>query len=276
MNFVMRRSYIGPVEAVILDWAGTAVDYGCLAPAAVFVEVFEQHDIHLTLSQARGPMGMFKKDHIRTLLQLESVASQWQTVHDRLWTEDDVEQLYQEFIPLQRNVIAQYADPIPGVVETIDRLRDRGLKIGSTTGYTRALLDVLAPAAQARGYAPDTIVCADEVPAGRPYPWMCYRNQIDLNVYPGEVCVKIGDTVPDIEEGLNAGMWTIGVVKCGNEIGLSESEIAQLPAAELDARLKAGHKHLRYAGAHYTVDSLTEVPALLEAINTRLARGERP
>jgi phosphonoacetaldehyde hydrolase len=95
-------------------------------------------------------------------------------------------------------------------------------------------------------------------------------------VYPGEVCVKIGDTVPDIEEGLNAGMWTIGVVKCGNEIGLSESEIAQLPAAELDARLKAGHKHLRYAGAHYTVDSLAEVPALIDAINERLSHGERP
>jgi phosphonoacetaldehyde hydrolase len=276
MNFVIRRSYIGPVEAVILDWAGTTVDYGCLAPAAVFVEVFEQHDIHLTLSQARGPMGMFKKDHIRALLQLESVASQWQIVHDRLWTEEDVEQLYQAFIPLQLNVIAQYADPIPGVVETIGALRERGLKIGSTTGYTRALMDVLAPEARRRGYAPDALICADEVPAGRPYPWMCYRNQIDLNVYPSEVCVKIGDTVPDIEEGLHAGMWTMGVVKCGNEIGLNESEIAQLPAAELAARLKAGHKHLRYAGAHYTVDDLSEAPSLIDAINERLARGERP
>lgn len=276
MNFVMHRSYIGPVEAVILDWAGTTVDYGCRAPAAVFVEVFEQHDIHLTLSQARGPMGMYKKDHIRALLQLESVASQWQTVHDRLWTEDDVEQLYQEFIPLQLNVITHYADPIPGVAQTIATLRERGLKIGSTTGYTRALMDVLAPEAKVRGYAPDVVVCADEVPAGRPSPWMCYLNQIQLGVYPGAVCVKIGDTVPDIEEGLNAGMWTIGAVKCGNEIGLSESEIAQLPPLELEARLKAGHKHLRYAGAHYTVDNLSEVPVLIDAINEWLVRGEKP
>ena len=150
------------------------------------------------------------------------------------------------------------------------------MKIGSTTGYTRVLMDVLAPEASARGYAPDAIVCADEVPAGRPYPWMCYLNQIQLGVYPGEVCVKIGDTVPDIEEGLNAGMWTIGVVQCGNEIGLSESEIGQLPPLELEARLKAGHKHLRYAGAHYSIDSLSEVPALIDAINERLVHGERP
>jgi phosphonoacetaldehyde hydrolase len=155
-------------------------------------------------------------------------------------------------------------------------LRERGLKIGSTTGYTRSLMRVLAPAARQRGYAPDAIVCADEVPAGRPYPCMCYPNQIQLRAYPGEVCVKIVDIVPDIEEGLNAGMWTIGVVKCGNEIGLSESAIAQVPPAELEARLKAGHKHLRYAGARYTVDNLREVPPLVDAITDRLARSERP
>jgi phosphonoacetaldehyde hydrolase len=165
---------------------------------------------------------------------------------------------------------------IDGAAAPAAEIRARGLKIGSTTGYTRALMEILAPAAQARGYAPDAIICADEVPAGRPYPWMCYRNQIDLSVYPSEVCVKIGDTVPDVEEGLNAGMWTIGVVECGNEIGLNDSEIVQLPTAELEERLNAGHKHLRYAGAHYTVDSLSEVPALIDVINERLVRGERP
>jgi len=264
------------LKAVILDWAGTTVDYGCMAPAAVFIETFRQHGVSVTMAQARAPMGKFKKDHIREITQMEPVAAQWRAVHGKPCSEADVEAMYHDFLPLQIAVIAQYADVIPGVVETIADFRERGLKIGSTTGYTRAIMDVLAPLAAQHGYAPDAAVCADEVPAARPYPWMCYRNQIELNVYPSEVCVKIGDTVPDIDEGLNAGMWTIGVVKCGNEIGLSEPEIAQLPYAELDARLKAGHKHLRYAGAHYTVDNLSEVPPLINAINERLASGERP
>ena len=264
------------LKAVILDWAGTTVDYGCMAPAAVFIETFRHHGVDVTMAQARAPMGKFKKDHIREISQMEAVAAQWQAVHGQPCTETDVEAMYRDFLPLQLAVISQHADIIPGVVEAIADFRQRGLKIGSTTGYTRAIMDALAPIAAQRGYAPDVVICADEAPAGRPYPWMCYLNQIQLGVYPGEVCVKIGDTVPDIDEGLNAGMWTIGVVKCGNEIGLSQSDLAQLPPSEVEARLTAGHQHLREAGAHYTVDSLSEVPPLIDAINERLTRGERP
>ena len=276
MNSTARRSQCNSVRAVILDWAGTTVDYGCMAPAAVFIETFRHYGVEVTMAQARAPMGKFKKDHIREIAQMDAVATQWQAVHGQPCTEADVEAMYRDFLPLQLAVIAQHADVIPGVVGTIADFRQRGLKIGSTTGYTRAIMNELAPIAAQRGYAPDALLCADEAPAGRPYPWMCYLNQIQLNVYPGEVCIKIGDTVPDIEEGLNAGMWTIGVVKCGNEIGLSESDLAQLPPSEVEARLIAGHQHLREAGAHYTVDSLSEVPPLIDAINERLAHSERP
>ena len=270
------RTTPGSLKAVILDWAGTTVDYGCMAPAAVFIEIFRQHGVDVTMAQARAPMGMFKKDHIRAITRMEPVAAQWQAAHGRPCSEAEVEAMYHDFVQLQLAVIAEHADVIPGVVETIADFRQHGLKIGSTTGYTRAIMDALGPLAAQHGYAPDAVVCADEVPAGRPLPWMCYLNQIQLNIYPGEVCVKIGDTVPDIEEGLNAGMWTIGVVKCGNEIGLSESDLAQLPPSEVEARLTAGHQHLREAGAHYTVDGLNEVPPLIDAINERLACSERP
>ncbi len=162
------------------------------------------------------------------------------------------------------------------MVDAIADFRQRRLKIGSTTGYTRAIMDVLAPIAAQHGYAPDVVICADEVPAGRPYPWMCYLNQMQLGVYSGEVCVKIGDTVPDIEEGLTASMWTIGVVKTGNEIGLPEAEVAALDSAKLEAKLAEGYTKLSNAGAHYVVDCLSDVPPLLDEIEARLARGERP
>jgi phosphonoacetaldehyde hydrolase len=268
--------YRGPLKAVVLDWAGTTVDYGCMAPAAVFIETFKRRGVTITMEQARAPMGMFKKDHIRAIMHMEPVAQQWLAVHELPCTEDDVNALYRDFLPLQLAVIARHADVIPGTLEAIAGFRQRGLKIGSTTGYTRAIMDRLSPLAAHRGYRPDKIVCADEVPAARPQPWMMFQNAQQLGVYPMSAVVKIGDTVPDIEEALNAGTWTIGLVKTGNEIGLTEPEVGALDPAELAMRLAKGHTRLIDAGAHYVVDCLSDVSLLLDEIETRLAQGEKP
>jgi len=268
--------YRGPLQAVVLDWAGTTVDYGCMAPAAVFIETFKQRGVTITIDQARAPMGMFKKDHIRAIMHMAPVAQQWLAVHELPCMEDDVNALYHDFLPLQLAVIAKHADVIPGTLEAITAFRARGLKIGSTTGYTRAIMDRLIPLATQRGYQPDAVLCADEVPAGRPQPWMMFQNAQQLGVYPMSAIVKIGDTVPDIEEGLNAGAWTIGVVKTGNEVGLPEAAVAALDPIELAAKLAVGHVKLLDAGAHYVVDGLADVPPLLDEIAARLANGERP
>ena len=271
-----HHAYRGPLKAVVLDWAGTTVDYGCMAPAAVFIETFKRRGVTITLEQARAPMGMFKKDHIRAIMHMEPVARQWLAVHELPYTEDDVNAMYHDFLPLQLAVIARHSDVIPGTVEAIAAFRARGLKIGSTTGYTRAIMDRLAPLAAQRGYKPDAIVCADEAPAGRPQPWMMFQNAQQFGVYPMSAIVKIGDTVPDIEEGLNAGAWTIGVVKTGNELGLTEAEVAALDPIELKTKLAQGHTKLSDAGAHYVVEGLADVLPLLDEIAARLANGERP
>ena len=268
--------YRGPLKAVVLDWAGTTVDYGCMAPAAVFIETFKRRGVTITMAQARAPMGMFKKDHIRAIMHMEPVVQQWLAVHDLPSTEDDVNAMYRDFLPLQLAVIARHADVIPGTIEAIAAFRQRSLKIGSTTGYTRAIMDRLIPLAAQRGYKPDAIVCADEVPAGRPQPWMMYQNAQQFGVYPMSAVVKIGDTVPDIEEGLNAGTWTIGVVKTGYELGLTEADVAGLDPIDLKARIDVGRARLLEAGAHYVVDCLADVPPLIDEIAARLANGERP
>jgi len=60
---------------------------------------------------------------------------------------------------MQRSVLEEYAEPITGMLEVVQELRQRGFKIGSTTGYTRSMMDVLAPIARQNGYQPDCIVC---------------------------------------------------------------------------------------------------------------------
>lgn len=276
MGFVFHRSYRGPLKAIILDWAGTTMDYGCFAPAVVFIEVYKRRKIPITMEQAREPMGAHKKVHIRMISRMDAVQEMWEKVYHRKPTEEDVEKMFKDFVPLQLDCLAQYADLIPGTLEAVADFRKRGLKIGSTTGYTTEMMEVLLAEAKKRGYTPDSSVCAAQVPAGRPYPWMCLQNAMNLQVFPMEAFVKVGDTLPDIAEGLNAGMWTIGLAKTGNELGLTEQQIAALPPEEIKVRLARAYQRMSQAGAHYVVDSIAEVRPLLDDINSRLARGERP
>uniref|UniRef100_A0A7C1FQU1 phosphonoacetaldehyde hydrolase n=1 Tax=Caldilinea aerophila TaxID=133453 RepID=A0A7C1FQU1_9CHLR len=276
MTFRYHRSYIGGLQAVILDWAGTTVDFGSFAPTAVFVRLFERQGVTITPTHARRGMGLMKKDHLRAILQQPAVRAAWQTAHGVPPTDADVDRLYADFEPLQIDVVADYAQPIPGLLDTVAFIRSRGWKIGTTTGYTRPMMEALAQAARAAGYVPDAILTPSDVPAGRPYPWMCYRLAIDLQVYPMAAMVKVGDTVPDIEEGLNAGMWTVGVALTGNMVGLSEAELARLSAEEVAALRREVSARFFAAGAHYVIDGIGDLPKVLEQIDARVRNGESP
>ena len=275
--FRYQRRYTGRLAGVILDWAGTTMDYGCYAPAVVFTEVFHRHGVAISIEEARAPMGAHKLVHIRKISQIPAVAQRWREVHDgQACTEENVQGMFEEFVPLQIACLPDYADLIPGTLEAVEDFRRRGLKIGSTTGYTSEMMEVLLGEARKRGYEPDSTVCASEVPEGRPAPWMCLENAKRLGIYPMEACVKVDDTLPGIEEGLNAGMWSIGLAKTGNEIGLNEKEIAELSTEELGRRLEGAYGRMQRAGAHYVVDDIAAVSGCLDDIEQRLARGERP
>jgi len=252
------------------------MDYGCFAPAVVFIEVFRRKGVDITIEQAREPMGAHKKVHIGQIASNEQVARNWEQVHQRKPDGNDVEEMFRDFVPLQLKCLADYADLVPGTLETVKEFRRRGLKVGSTTGYTGEMMVLLQDEAAKRGYVPDSTVCATQVPAGRPHPWMCLQNAMNLQIYPMEAFVKVGDTLPDIEEGLNAGMWTIGLAETGNEMGLTEAQIDGLDPEIRKAKLARAYRRMRQAGAHYVVDGISDVSPVLDEINVRLAAGERP
>lgn len=264
-----RAPYRGSVRAVIFDWAGTTVDYGSRAPVCAFTELFRRHGIEVSVEEARRPMGAHKREHIRQMLESPEIAA-------RVDAPCDLEALYREFIPLQVEVVARHADLIPGTIETAAALRGRGIAVGSTTGYTTEIMSVVLAESERAGFRPDCTVCADEVPAGRPAPWMALQAAMLLGAYPVEACVKVGDTFADIEEGLNAGMWTIGVTRTGNELGLSPAEISALPPAELAAKLEAASTRLLDAGAHFVVEGIAELMPAILSIEERLRGGEKP
>jgi phosphonoacetaldehyde hydrolase len=276
MHPMLRRAYSGPIRAVILDWAGTAVDYGSWAPVAVFLRLFEQCGVIITPEDARAGMGLMKKDHLRAILARPAVAAAWQSVCGAPPAEHDIERLFAQFIPLQMSVVRDYAVPIPGLLDALAALRERAIKIGSTTGYLRAMMDILAPAAAAHGYRPDSIVCPDDVPVGRPAPWMCFQNAMQLGVYPMAALVKVGDTPVDIEEGLNAGMWTVGVTLTGNLLGLTRTDVDALtPSERAEAHARIGEQ-LRAAGAHLIIEGVWDLLRAIDEIEERIRCGETP
>ena len=277
MDFVYRRTYRGPINLVIFDWAGTTLDYGCYAPAVVFVEVYKRKGVEITMEQARRPMGLKKIDHIRAISKQEEVAELWKQVHGRECTEEDVQDMFDNyFVPLQIECIGRYTDLIPGTVEATNELRGRGIKIGSTSGYFTEAMEINYREAKKQGYVPDSNACASDVPAGRPEPWMVMLNMQQLRIFPPEAVVKVDDTKPGIEEGLNAGTWTIGLSKTGNEVGLNEEELAALPEEVVRRKVAKAEEGLLKAGAHYVVESIVEVPEVIVEIEKRLHMGDRP
>lgn len=262
------------LKAVILDWAGTVVDHGSRAPMGAFVEVFARFGVAITIAEAREPMGLPKIAHIRALGRIPRIAAAWREAHGRDFGDADADAIHEIFVPLNAEVVGDYAALIPGALETVEWLRARGLRIGSTTGYTREIMARLLPLAAAQGYAPDNLVCAGDLADGRPTPLMMYRCFADLGVYPPWTCVKVDDTVPGILEGRAAGTWTVGVSLTGNEVGLSAGELAALPEAER-ARLEQAARG-KLAGADYVIAGIAALPPVIEAIDRRLAAGERP
>jgi phosphonoacetaldehyde hydrolase len=276
MTYVYHRTYHGPIQAVLLDWAGTTMDFGCIAPAVVFVEVFRRAGVPISMEEARAPMGAHKRVHIQKITQQPGVRERWIRKHGRPPTEKDVDRMFADFIPLQVRCLSDYSELIPGALKAVREMRRRGYKIGSTTGYTTEMMAVNLKDARRQGYVPDSTVCASDVPAGRPYPYMCLQNVINLQVSPVEACVKADDTLPGIEEGLNAGMWTIGLAISGNEVGLPLAEWKKLPRKEQEARRETAHKRMQQAGAHYVIDTIADIVPVLDDIEARLQAGDKP
>jgi len=264
------------LQAVVFDWAGTIIDFGSCAPMGAFVRLFGQFGIDLGIAEARGPMGLAKWDHIKALGELPRVAAQWQAKYGRAFTHADIDHLYEVFTPMNAAVVPDFCDFIPGALEAVKAVRARGLKVGSTTGYNRPIMDVVTKIAAEGGYVPDNLVCAGDLAAGRPTPLMMYRTFADLGVWPPRAVVKVDDTGVGVQEGLNAGTWSVGLAISGNPAGLTLAEWQALDAADRQAVRDRATAELKAAGAHYVIDSVADLLPVLDDIEARLARGDRP
>ncbi len=277
-DYVYSRGYRGKVKALVLDWSGTTADAYVLAPAVVFVDVFKKHGVEISMAEARGPMGLRKDLHIKSLTEVPEIAERWKGVHGNHPGQPEVDAMFADFVPMQLECLREYTTLLPGVAETTQKLQAEGIKIGSSTGFLRAMVDILEEDAKKQGYVPDASVAGDEVEHGaRPKPFMVYKNLDMLDVHPIQSVVKVDDTISGVGEALEAGCWGVGIARYSNYMDIdSFAHEKSLSDAEIQRRLAFTREKLRTAGAHYVIDEFPELPAVIDDINERLARGERP
>lgn len=252
-------------DLVIFDWAGTMVDFGCQAPVNALIEAFVAEGVAIDESAARRDMGMAKSDHVHHLLQVPSIAASWQARHGAPPDDRAVAALLSRLEPLMREQAARASTLIPGARECVDRMRADGLRVASSTGYTRSMMQgVLARAAE-QGYIPEHLLCSGETPVGRPSPLMIYKACAELGVWPLSRVVKVDDAEAGIAEGRAAGAFTVGVAS-GNLIGLTLAAFQALPASERQTRVAAARAALLAAGADLAIGSVAELYPALESV----------
>ena len=278
-EYSYNRCYRGKVRGVVLDWSGTVADAYVIAPAVVFVEVFKQHGVEISMTEARGPMGLRKDLHIKILTEVPEIRARWREAHGSDPDQSSVDAMFKDFVPMQVECLPTYASLLPRVVEMADELqKERGIKIGVSTGFTRPMVDVLLAHANEQGFHPDATVAGDEVIHGaRPRPFMVYRNLDLLDVHPIASVVKVDDTTSGVGEGLEAGCWTVGIARYSNYMNINTlQEADELSADEIRGRLEHTRQLLWEYGAHYVIDEPIELLDVIDDVNARLARGERP
>lgn len=264
------------IRAVILDWAGTVVDHGSRAPMGAFVKAFAQFGVEIAVADARGPMGMAKRDHISAVIHAPKVSAAWQARHGKPPGEAEIDAVFDVFEPMNVASVLDHAAFIPGALEALAALKEGGVRIGSTTGYTRPIMERLMPVAAAGGYAPEVVVCAGDLPAGRPSPLMMWYAMARMGVWPAWTVVKVDDTPVGVAEGRNAGTWTVGLALTGNIAGASVEELAAMSEADRAIIRARASAEMNVEGADLVIDSIAELPQAVATIDGWIGAGRRP
>ncbi len=264
------------LQAAILDWAGTVIDFGSRAPVIAMDGVFRGEGLPISEDLIRRYMGMAKREHVTAILSEPETAKRWIEVKGSVWSEHDVDRMMVALEPAMANAASLCATLIPGASAAVSALRARGLRIGSTTGYTRTMMADILTAARDQGYDPDSVVCAGDTAQGRPAPLMIWKCLVELGVWPAASVIVADDASVGIEAGHHAGCWCVGLAGSGNGVGLTEDAFMQLSHDDRRTRMVPVADAFVEAGADFVVATITDLPEVAAEIEARMAVGSKP
>ncbi len=260
-----------PIRAVVFDWAGTMVDFGCMAPVRALLAVFGEEGVPITDAEARADMGKAKHDHVAAIFANPDVAARWSAAKGAAATQVDLDRVYAKLQPAMTEAAAAASDLIPGAAEAFAELKTLGVRVGSGSGYTPAMMAAIRVSAASQGYEPEVVICSGDTPSGRPAPLMTWAALIALDAYPARACIKVDDAPVGIVEGKEAGCWAIGISASGNGVGLTAADLAALPEAERRAKIDAAAQQLEDAGADYVIEDVSQLLPIIHEIAAKIS-----
>ena len=267
------------IKGIVLDGSGTLVDPGVYAPAVVFKEIFKNKGINISMEEARKPMGNHKKVHIQKILEDKNVAHRWYTKFGFNPNPKDVDELFEQFKPLQLQVLEKYGTPIPCAFDVCKTLIDKDIKLGFSTGFTREMVDTILTLNPELNDILHTTIAADEVTIARPAPFMVYKNMMNMEIMDPDSIIKVDDTEMGVKEGDYAGCWSVGITKYSNLMSMTEDEVEEFILMEPEEYIRKTKEisHKFYdSGAHFVIETIQELPLIVDYINYNLHHGMFP
>lgn len=280
-NRGIRRQWLHPIMTYVGDKSGTELDGLVLAPVHGIRGVFHDHGIKLTVKQVRKPMGGPKIIHTKKLRDLPEVHQQLKALAEikkakgEIYVPPTALQIYDKIVPKQLEILKdpKYGQALPGVHAAMSKFKDWGIACTATTGYTRAMVDLVLKDQARQGYVPDHTVASDEVGRGRPWPfgvWRCMLKAGHGNVL---TTLKADDTKEGALEGLGAGAPTVMTIKHGNLMGNYFDSMEDLERTERDYPLKFKwimglvRTEAESYGPDFIIDTAESLPDVVTYIN---------
>ena len=253
------------IEAVIFDWAGTLVDFGCMAPLEALRKSFSERGIEVTDQELRRHMGLPLKEHVREILRIPEVRQRRKAAYAESAEEEKA--LTERTEELLLESVRQYSVPKPYVRECLETLRKAGIKIGSTTAYTEDIMDLVTEEAKSRGVWVDEWFCPEcSGEKGRPYPYMIFKNMQFLGISGVDRVIKVGNTPADIQEGKRAGVLTVGILEGSLAMGMTADDFEDLSGEADEKECARTRPIFCEAGADYVIANLKELPELIRRL----------
>jgi phosphonoacetaldehyde hydrolase len=267
--------YKGKIKGIIFDTVGVLVDCGCLHHNKAIANIFKMRNIELKESLIRNFNGLTLKDQLKKIVTDRRVLNDWKKIYGNKPNDEDLAMLLQDLINRIAASIPEKDYIIDSYKKKFNKLNNKGYKIALTCEYPPALASLIFDKLQKDGFKFSQSITINDTMVGAPFPWMCYMSAIKLNVFPLNAIIRVGDSPYNIEEGINANMWTAGVVNTGNLIGLSKDEMRRKGVDKLHKKVKSAYKKFKKKGAHYVIDSINDISWVIDDINSNLLKTKK-
>jgi len=255
------------IKSCIFGLGGTIVDKYALTTFLSLRKVFETVEIHISQNLLSKNIELSANSRIISIISEKDILDRWLEKYDNYPDEYDIRSLISLYHSIHTGYCKNLITILPETKKCIEYLREQDILIGCTTNYSRTNMNLIKQRLDNNNIIIDNYVSANI--NQKPYPYMIHKNMKDFMIYNPRNIIKISNSVSGIQEGNKAGCWNVGVARWSihmNIYGISEAY--SLPSQELQSNLDNSRNTLEKAGADFVINTLDELPTIIEHLNT--------